>query len=94
MGEVARLRPPEPLTEQHDLGDFSSGEADFVRNRIKLITDSQIVITDSHEADHVEAAADTGRCMVAAGVAPGLFSFLRLGCFDLESVRKSERSDV
>lgn len=26
MGEVASLLPPEPLTEEHEVGDFSSGE--------------------------------------------------------------------
>jgi GNAT superfamily N-acetyltransferase len=27
MGEVSRLRPPEPLGEAHELGEFHSGEA-------------------------------------------------------------------
>jgi GNAT superfamily N-acetyltransferase len=38
MGEVARLLPPEPLTEQHDIGEFSSGEPsldDWLRRRAR-----------------------------------------------------------
>ena len=31
-----------------------------LRNRIKLITDSQIVITDSHEGDHAGGSARDG----------------------------------
>jgi GNAT superfamily N-acetyltransferase len=38
VGEVTRLLPPEPLTEQHDIGDFSSGEPaldDWLRRRAR-----------------------------------------------------------
>jgi GNAT superfamily N-acetyltransferase len=38
MGEVARLLPPEPLAEDHDLDDFSSGEAsldEWLRRRAR-----------------------------------------------------------
>lgn len=38
MGEVGRLLPPEPLSEQHDIGDFTSGEPtldDWLRRRAR-----------------------------------------------------------
>ena len=38
MGEVSGLLPPEPLGDQHDIGDFSSGEAsldDWLRRRAR-----------------------------------------------------------
>jgi hypothetical protein len=38
MGEIARLRPPEVLTEQHDIAEFTSGEAaldEWLRRRAR-----------------------------------------------------------
>jgi GNAT superfamily N-acetyltransferase len=38
MGEVKRLRPPEPLGEAHDFGDFCSGETtldDWLKRRAR-----------------------------------------------------------
>jgi GNAT superfamily N-acetyltransferase len=38
MGEVGPLLPPEPLTEQHEIGDFNSGEPsldDWLRRRAR-----------------------------------------------------------
>lgn len=38
MGEVAPLLPPEPLTEEHEIGDFKSGEPsldDWLRRRAR-----------------------------------------------------------
>ena len=40
MGEVIELRPPEPFGDQHDIGDFSSGEAtldDWLRRRARAL---------------------------------------------------------
>jgi uncharacterized protein YcfL len=35
-----------------------------LRNRIKLIIDSQMVITESHGGDQVAERSDAGRCVV------------------------------
>jgi hypothetical protein len=38
MGEVSGLRPPEPLADHHNIGDFGSGEDfldDWLRRRAR-----------------------------------------------------------
>ena len=39
MGEISGLLPPEPLADQHDIGDFRSGEAsldDWLKRRARV----------------------------------------------------------
>ena len=59
---LAGIDYPRTFTE---FDKFFSAEAVCrVRNRIKLIIDSQMVITESHGGDQVAERSDAGRCVV------------------------------
>ena len=79
MGEVRGLLPPEPLGEQHELGDFASGEAtldDWLKrraraNQVSGASRTYVVCEDVGEPVVGYYALASG--VVAVEAAPGRF---------------------
>jgi len=77
MGEIGRLLPPEPLADQHDIGDFRSGEAsldDWLKrraraNQVSGASRTYVVCEDRHVIGYYALASGA----VTVETAPGRF---------------------